>query len=368
MKIAHIQVLPKLSGAQQISLDILSSLSNCDHDLYIISGKISNYSFDYIKEFENLGVNIIEIPSLERELGIHDIRAFKELYRIFKIYDFDIIHTNSTKPAILARIAARFAGCKKIVHTVHGIAFHKHIPLIKRFIYFFAEYFSVFFGHTNITVNKFYTKYYPFTKTKVIYNGVDFSKFKPNKNNEKSTLNFAFFARLDEQKNPIEYIEAIYLLKKQGYLINKDIKFYLAGDGELLDCCTRLVEKYDLNDKISIIGWVVDKDSFLNSIDVIVQPSKWEAFGLVFVESAFFGIPSIATNVEGIPEVIEDGVTGLLYTSGAENLKNCMLELINDPNKICVLGANAKDRAIKKFSKENMIAMYHIIYFGHDNF
>lgn len=202
MKIAHVQVIPHLSGAQQVSLDIMSSLDCKKHELYMICAKLEDYSEDFINKFNEIGVTIIEVPNLKREIGKHDYYAFKDLYKIFKSNNFDIIHTNSTKPGIIARISARLAGCKRIVHTVHGVAFHKHIPFFKRIIFYFAELFSLYFGHYNITVNSFYKKFYPFFNTKTIYNGVDFSKFKISKSSSdlNKSLNFAFFARLDDQK------------------------------------------------------------------------------------------------------------------------------------------------------------------------
>lgn len=364
MKIAHVQVIPQLSGAQQISLDLLSSLNDGSNDLYMICGEIQEFSFDFLEKLNDIGVTIVEVPNLKRELGKHDIYAYIELYRIFKKFNFDIIHTNSTKPAVLARIAARMSGCKKIIHTVHGIAFHKHIPVLRRFLYYFAELFSVYFGHENISVNKYYNKFYPLAKTKTIYNGVDFSKFIVEKSRALDGLNFAFFARLDEQKNPLEFIQAIHLLNTEGVLdIHKDVIFTLAGDGELKSECCKLIKIYGLDSKINVIGWVTDKNKFLNTIDVLCQPSKWEAFGLTFVESAYFGVPAIATKVEGIPEVVLNGYTGLLYDGGAEGLKECMKQFISNRRLVPELGKMARKRALEMFSKQNMVKNYHEIYF-----
>ncbi|WP_407235593.1 glycosyltransferase [Escherichia coli] len=55
-----------------------------------------------------------------------------------------MVHTNSTKPGVIARIAAKFAGVRKIVHTVHGIAFHAEMNTFKRLFYWLVEYFSCF--------------------------------------------------------------------------------------------------------------------------------------------------------------------------------------------------------------------------------
>ena len=363
MKIAHVQVVPHLSGAQQVSLDILSSLNNSDNELFIICGELQDFSADFIDKFNKIGVKIIEVPLLKRELGRHDFYAFINLYQIFKKNKFDIIHTNSTKPAILARVAARLAGCNKIIHTVHGIAFHEYVPLSKRLLFYFVELFSLYFGHIQTSVNTFYTKYYPLVNTKIIYNGVDFSNLYPSKNLiEKDKIHFAFFGRLDEQKNPLDFIKAINFLKNEGFL-NSRLSFSIAGDGELKNQCEQLIYEYNLQDDIKLLGWINDKSAFLNTVDVLCQPSKWEAFGLVFVEAAFFGIPSIATKVEGIPEVVLDGITGLLCDNNAVSLKNCMVKLIENSELIVQLGQNARSRALDNFSKQKMVEQYTKIYF-----
>lgn len=366
MKIAHVQVIPQLSGAQQVSLDILEGLQGENHELYMICAKFEDFSKDFIEKFSEIGVTLIEIPSLKREVGNHDYVAFKELYQIFKNNDFDIVHTNSTKPGILARIAARLAGCKQVIHTVHGIAFHRHVPFFKRSIFYFAELFSLYFGHYNISVNNFYKKYYPFVKTLTIYNGVDFSNFEIlESSNTNKCLHFAFFARLDYQKNPFDFINAINLIKLDGILeYHSDLKFTLAGDGELKFECLKLIQELKLESIINVVGWIHDKNEFLNSVDVICQPSKWEAFGLGFIEAAFFKIPAIATNVEGIPEVVLNGSTGLLYEGGASELKDCIVKLIDNRKLVLEMGENAKLRAESEFSKQKMVEKYKKIYFS----
>lgn len=364
MKIAHVQVKPILSGAQQVSYDILSSLNGEEHQLYVICAEFDENSTDFIKKFQSIGVEIITIPTLKRELGVHDFKVIWDLYSVFRKYQFDIVHTNSTKPGICARIAARLANTKKIIHTVHGIAFHKHVSLIKRCIFYFAELFSLYFGHINVSVNKFYSKYYPLIETQTIYNGVDFSNLTFNKNilNIQKGIHFAFFSRLDEQKNPLDFIHAIFLLKTEG-LLSKNLTFSIAGDGELKEKCQEQLEEYSLQDCVKLVGWVSDKSSFLNTVDVLCQPSRWEAFGLVFVEAAFFEIPSIASNVEGIPEVVLDGVTGLLCDAEAISLKNCMIKFIENPDLIKKMGKEARLRAINKFDKGRMVKQYTSIYF-----
>jgi len=359
MKIAHVQVIPKLSGVQQISLDILSEINEPNIEKYMICGELENQ--DFVNAFNLHGVKIISLPSIKRNIGLHDIKSFFQLYKIFRVYQFDIVHTNSTKPGIVARIAARLAGINKIIHTVHGISFHKHAGILNRCAYFSLENLSTLFGSVNVTVNKKYIKYYPFVKSRLVYNGVDFSKLHPVEKKNKSDIHFAFVARLDKQKNPLEFIRAIKLVveKTPNY---QNLKFTLAGSGELENECKALIKDYGLESMISLPGWIADKDSFYNSVDVLCQPSNWEAFGLVFVEAAFYKIPSIARAVEGIPEVILDDQTGMLYSGNEVQLAEKIITYINNPSTIKIMGDNAKNYVCEKFNHKRMIREYFDIY------
>ena len=363
MKIVHVQVIPKMSGVQQISLDIFDGLKDEKVQKFVICGENDNQNEidQFIERFNACGVEVIIIPSMRRNIGFHDYTCFKELYKVFKKHKFDVVHTNSTKPGITARIAARFAGIRNIVHTVHGIAFHQEEGFGKRCFYYLIENFAALFGHQNITVNKFYTSYYPLVKSKVIYNGVDFSKFSPVPKPKREKVHFAFFARLDEQKNPLEFIKAVKIVRDNanfGHLA----RFTLAGNGELYDECKALITQLQLDDIIEMPGWIKDKDLFLNDVDVLCQPSKWEAFGLVFVEAAYFSIPSVARAVEGVPEVVLDGHSGKLYTGDEKQLAQAMLTFLETPSLISECGANAKSYACKMFDKERMVKEYSDIY------
>ncbi len=362
MKIAHVQVKPIMSGAQQISYEILSSLALEGHDLYLICADFGDESIDFVDKFNELGVSILTVSSLKRELGFHDFKVITDLYKIFKKYNFDVVHTNSTKPGIFARIAAKLAGTKKIIHTVHGIAFHNNVNPFVRLAYYLLENFSTLFGHYNLSVNKYYRKFYPFVETRTIYNGCDFSKLKPSfqkKINEK--IHFAFLGRLDTQKNPLEFIKAIYLLSKEVDI--NQFKFTIAGDGELRSDCEDLLKKYKLNNDVIMYGWVYDKNIFLNTVDVLCQPSLWEAFGLVFCEAGFFKIPSIAKSVEGIPEVVLDNQSGLLYSGNAVELKEKMLFCIENPALIHEYGEKAYEYVTREFTVDRMVDEYKMIYF-----
>ncbi len=375
MKIAHVQVIPQMSGVQQISYDILTGISG-DFDKHIICGVIQENSHDFLSNFESAGIKVTVVPSLRREIGIHDLFAFLELYKLFKYERYDIVHTNSTKPGIIARIAARLAGISKIIHTVHGIAFHRYVNWYTRALYLFLENIAIRFGDVNVLVNNYYSRFYPLSKSITIYNGVHFPRLENEhpkfecdtscKEYIYNEINLAFMARLDDQKNPLEFIRMANELLSV-YRGPLKIRFTLAGHGELWTECHDLISSLGLQDKVSMPGWIKDKHEFFQSVSILCQPSRWEAFGLNFVEAAYYKVPSIASDVEGIPEVVIDNLTGLIFREGdRKHFISQVLKLLNEPNLIYELGGNAYIFAKERFGKEKMVAAYQAIYTGSD--
>lgn len=361
-KIIHIQVIPKMTGAQKVSFDILSNISS-EYDKYIMFGSSYDVDDDFIKKFEDNNIKIVFFDNLKRDIGSHDFRCFFGLYSYFKLNNFDIIHTNSTKPGILARIAAKLSGCKSVIHTVHGISFHKFTPLHKRFFFWFLEYISSFFSDTLISVNNYYLKYYPIIKNKkVIHNTLNFTSTKKIKNLS-SIITIGFLSRLDYQKDPITLLKAIKFINDEHYEYINKLKVIFGGDGDLLGDCKEFVRDNNLENVIEFIGWVDNKDLYFDSIDVFCLPSIFEAFGLVFLEAGLYSKPTIATNVEGIPEVIIDNETGFLVSpKDYEDLGRKIMYFIDNPDCILSMGKRANENIKKTFSFENMIYQYEAIY------
>lgn len=371
-KIAHVIVTPTMAGAQKISYEILKGLPDSEYEKYLICG-VDKYieNADFFNKFRAIGVHIIKVKNLKRDVGYHDFRCFIELLRVFKKERFDIVHTHSTKPGILARISAKIALTPKVIHTVHGISFHKYEKLSKRIVYFAIEYIASFFSNSIITVNKNYIKYYksiPSVSVGCIYNGVDFKSLIVSQESEniksansKKSVSILFLARFDDQKNPLLLIKAIEKVCQIGILQHK-IEVIMVGDGPLLDCCKSYVKDIGLVDVVSFYGWCDDVSKKFNQADIFCVPSNYEAFGLVFVEAGYFGLPCISTNVEGIPEVISHQKTGLLCEpNNVQALSDCIIKLVNDDFLRKELGEAARIKALQ-FSVTTMVEKYISVY------
>jgi glycosyltransferase involved in cell wall biosynthesis len=365
-KILHIQVIPKLSGVQRVSLEILKHLSNEKYEKYILWGNDDiddAVKFQCKEEFEKIGVKVLFTRNLYRAIGLKDILAFIEIYKLCKKERFDIVHTNSTKPGIIGRIAATLARIPVVIHTVHGLAFHKYVKFPIWQFYWICEMIASFFCTKIVLVNTYYSKYFKYFGSKLltIYNGIDFSIYQNSKNN--NTINekvkILFVGRLDTQKDPLTLLRAAKEVLKE----EPDTHFSLVGDGEKREECEMFIQNNHLGNNVFLEGWQYDVAKYYETHHIFMNSSIYEAFGIIFIEAGYHKLPIAATNVEGIPEVIEDKVTGLLSPPrDPHKLAQNVLYLIRNEKQRKLMGENGYRRVISLFNAMQMAEKYENLY------
>lgn len=366
-KILHIQCLAKLSGVQKISLEIMRNLSNAEFDKTILfsTSECSGDRLALEQAFSEAGCKIIYSENLVRELNpLKDLRVIKEIYKLCKENQYDIVHTHSSKPGVVGRIAATLAGVPFVIHTIHGLSFHKFIPPIKYAAYFLFEMFATSFCHTVTSVNKYYLRYFGLfrKKTMVVYNGIDFNNLETRritKSVDNKSIRLLFVGRLDQQKNILTILKAFNLaIKKQN-----NITLTVVGDGENYDDCKKYIEDNKLEQYIFLKGWQSNPVPYYCNSDIFISSSLYEAFGLMFVEASYFKLPILASNVEGIPEVVLDKKTGLLSNpNDIDTLANHIVLLANDEKLRSMLGENGHKYVIENFTSEKMVNKYKELY------
>jgi glycosyltransferase involved in cell wall biosynthesis len=369
-KILHVQLFCKLSGVQKISLEILQNLGD-DYEKYIIfsSESCTGNMEETIRSFEAAGVTVIFVNGLVRELNLRkDFRALRQIYKICKSYKFDIVHTHSSKTGVLGRIAATLAGVPNIVHTVHGVSFTEFTPKLKWICYYVYEMVASLFCDKIILVNEYYKKYYWYCKKKVqtIYNAIDYTKlgnpdvYKKHEDTETADLTrLLYVGRLDNQKDPLTMLRAF----SEAEQIHRNIHLTIVGDGDLMDECQGFVTRNKLDSKVTFAGWQSNICEYYSQADIFISSSIYEAFGLTFLEAGYYKLPVIATNVEGIPEVVLDKKTGFLssprdYKAMARSIRR----LCGDTKKRKALGEAGYRYVTKNFSVEKMTAAYEAVY------
>ena len=153
--------------------------------------------------------------------------------------------------------------------------------------------------------------------------------------------------------------------KGQRYLIDAaaivvrqvpDARFVIAGEGELRSALERQIRDRHLEKHVMLLGFRPDVLSLQKVFDVFVMSSVTEGLGTSLLDAMACGKPVVATEAGGIPEVIEDGLTGLLVpTRDPESMAAAIIRLLNDPDLRRQMGAAGILSVRERFSVERMV-------------
>ena len=366
IKIAHIQLLPLLSGAQNVMLTILNSLDRDKYDIYVISKP----GGPLVERVLELGYNYIPLRSFRRSISIMDFVAFIKLIKVFNKYKFDIIHTHSSKPGFIGRIAARIAGVPKIVHTVHGFSFHYAQPFPIRFFYQVLEKFVSQFCDTIVFVNNFEREFaikHRIVKEKkaiTIYNGIELNEEKIKNVTYKIKEDIFIIGsvlRFEKIKNIINTVKTAIKVCKA----NNKIIFYFIGDGKLLKECRKMVLTADLEENIIFPGWQNNIAEWLVKFDVYLLFSIAEGLSVSIMEAMFIGLPIVASDVKGNNELVYNANGILVPINDIDRLTTVLLSLSYKKAELREWGDNSRKLIKERFNLTNFVRKYKNIYDQH---
>ncbi len=142
-----------------------------------------------------------------------------------------------------------------------------------------------------------------------------------------------------------------------------DVGFVLFGDGPLRGDLERQVGERGLTKRFHFAGFRSDVQRFLPNLDLAVMSSYTEGLPVILLETGAAGVPTVATAVGGIPEVIDDAVSGWLVPAGdVSALANAIAHAVSDSAKLRIVGDAARDRIRRDFSFSEMAAKYHEVF------
>jgi glycosyltransferase involved in cell wall biosynthesis len=151
-------------------------------------------------------------------------------------------------------------------------------------------------------------------RTSIVYNGIEVDKFsrpidrviaRKIFNLDPTEFVFGNVGRLHEQKGHKFLLQAFATINAQARLV-------IIGDGRLRDELMILANQLEISDRVSFLGARADIHEFLSAIDIFIMPSLWEGQPIALLEALAIGKPSIASAVDGIPEIIVNGANGYL--------------------------------------------------------
>lgn len=247
---------------------------------------------------------------------------------------FDIIHTHESKSSLLTRLAKPKNHSSILIYGVHGILFNdprsRLVNLIFKklekytlgkvnYMIFVGEQIRKIYHEANIGLN---------IKNSVIYSGIDMDKFDGLRDPEKylkkkkelaiSPNSFIFIniGRFSDSKNQIETIRCFRTFCARYPELSDDCYLILVGEGPNLVECRKYVSQHNLSKRVIFLGYRYDIHELLGISDVNLLTSLREGLPRVIVEASLAGVPTIAYNVEGVSEVIQDNASGFICQTG----------------------------------------------------
>ena len=310
-RILHLLASDKFSGAENVVCTIIENFSD-------------EYDMAYCSP-----VGEIESVVNSKNISYYGLNKFNKncLKKIIKDFNPDIIHAHDYRASILA--ALTYKG-KIISHLHNNCPFAKGWN-IKTILYnLVASKFSFVIGVSDKVFSEAIFKNKIKNKYKTIYNYVDKESI-IKKANEKIDCEYDLFfiGRLTEQKEPLKFIEIVNEIKK----IKKDISAVMIGDGELKADCIKLINNYNLDDTIQLVGFISNPYSIIKNSKVGIMPSKWEGFGLTAIESIILGKFVFNSGEGGLGEIFKNNKE-FICENIFEYTKKILKLLEKDINKI----------------------------------
>lgn len=351
-----LQVIPYFcfGGAEIMCENLCYALKQLGHELCVVSLYAERTPIS--RRMEASG---IRIEYLDKKLGL-DVSMVPKLTRIIKREKPDVVHTH-LDVIKYAVAAAKLAGVKKCVHTVHSVAHEEAEGRAQKIINgtYFKLKWSVPVALTpevQQTIGDFYGM--DRENVPVIYNGVDLSRCIPKDHYETGeTVNILHVGRFDVPKNHPGLLKAFRKLHEKY----PQCHLHMVGDGDLRPDMEKLAEELEITKFVTFHGMQSNVYPYMYNADIFVLPSIYEGMPMTIIEAMGTGLPIAASRVGGIPDLLQNGERGLLITPEETAIVEALEKLIQDQSLRETLGRKAKQDS-DIFSALSMAKQYCEVY------
>ncbi|MDY7039982.1 MAG: glycosyltransferase family 4 protein [Chloroflexota bacterium] len=316
------------------------------------------------------GVQPLIIPDLGREISLwRDLRTLWTLYRLFRRWRPDIVHTHTAKAGTVGRLAARLAGVPLVLHTFHGHVFHGYFSPRKTRMFIRIERALARRSDRIVTVSEGQRAELaaygiaPPEKIVVVPLGFELDGLlhcQTHRGELRAELGLAadtplvgIVARLTAVKNHHLFLEMARLVAQE----EPDSRFLIVGDGELRDGLESYARELDLEGQVLFLGWRSDMPRIYADLDVVALTSLNEGTPVSLIEGMAAGVPVVSTEVGGVPDIVADGVCGHLVPPGdATALARAIVALLRDRESAQAMGRAGQQIVASRFTAERLIS------------
>ena len=323
-------------GTEYQTINLIRALKEVGHK--VITVCYYEYNHDMVALFESYGSEVVLFSSEEqsRPKGFKQVLfIYKNLKRVIETYQPDLVHVQYMAPGAIPIFAARLAGVKKVLATVHQPHTESHGIFSKIMLRISAWFCSVFivvsknaeiswFGTSSLfdehkklsQQSSHFTVYNAIDIIRIqeLANQVDRNKEKQVQQIDSKSFVFGAVSRLRAEKG----IDLLIAAFSRLVFENHDVHLHIVGNGPDEQKLKNMVTQLNIIDNVTFFGeasWETAMQQ-MALMDVVAVPSRFEGFGLSAAEAMAMGKPVVASNVFGLKEVVSDGQTGLLFENG----------------------------------------------------
>jgi len=371
IKVAHIITRMIMGGSEENTLFTVEGLDKERYELDLIVG--NEFREDILNNIKEKNFKIIQVKGLKAPFNfLYDLIILFELIKLLKRGHYDIVHTHTTKTGILGRIAARVNKVPIIIHGLHGSAFGAFNSRISNWALIFFERLTGKFTNAYISVSDILSKKYIKeglgikAKYFTIYSGMDLDKFynvrkrivREVKLSELGINSKSFVignvGRLEAVKGHKYLIDAFKKINEERQLI--PLKLLIIGDGAEKNNLENYVKELNLEGKVIFTGYREDVEELMAVMDIFVLSSLREGLPRVLVQAAAVGIPLIAFNVDGVPEIVKNNYNGFLVRpKDVDQLTDSIIRYVDNKELINLYGQRGREFVKGKWSIEDMV-------------
>ncbi len=373
-KVAIVITRLDLGGAQEVALETAARLDPAHFDVTLLAGPGGTLNPQAI---QSLGHRFVVVPALTHPLAPwSDLRALLWLRRYFIKHQIDVVHTHSSKAGLVGRLAAWLAGTSHIIHTVHGWSFNDFMTGPSFGAYVFIEKILADLTDTLVVVaescrQKGLLQGVGFADQYVtVRAAVDLKRWKATRRSRLALkaqvpelsagdLVVGTIANAKPQKDPLTFVRvAAMTIKKEP-----KARFIYVGDGPLKEQAMQLTREFGIDKRVHFLGWQKDPRLLAAGMDVFLLTSIFEGLPCVFPQVLALGLPVVATQVDGAPEILSEGVNGYLaMPRDVSTLADRVLMLCQQPRLRRAMGTRAKRSVSLDWDYPAMIAGSAAIY------
>jgi glycosyltransferase involved in cell wall biosynthesis len=335
----------------------------------LVCGYCEDNEIDYLVSTESK-IPVTRLKGLGRSISIlDDLKSLFFLVRLIRSLKPHIIHTHTAKAGVLGRLASLLSLTKSIrIHTFHGHLLKGYFNARKTWLIIKLEKILSRFTHETIAVGEIVRKELlevgignPESFT-VIPPGIETPPSVPSRiardsfGVNDSRLIVSFIGRIEQIKRPDRFLDAAGLFFKSF----PDTLFLVAGEGSLLETMKIRAKSEEL--PVRFLGWRPDIENIVCASDFVVLTSDNEGMPMSLIQASLLGIPSVATNVGSVSEVVKHESTGLVTSTSTQDIVDSMIKLGINPELRKEFGKNAQRHAFENFHVSRLVRDHESIY------